>query len=61
MKRNKLMEELREQITPEIRELVDNEGFKCPYNDFSCIHVDINGISIDSSCDKCRKRSNEKQ
>ena len=25
MKRNKLMEELREQITPEIRELVDNE------------------------------------
>ena len=25
MKRNKLMEELREQITPEIRELVDRE------------------------------------
>ena len=25
MKRNKLMEELREQITPEIRELVDKE------------------------------------
>ena len=55
------MEELREQITPEIRALVDNEGFKCPYNDFSCTHVDTSGMSVDSSCDKCRKRIKEKQ
>lgn len=51
MKRNKLMEDCRKSITPEIRDIVDRELSKCPYNDFPCIHAHI-------SCNQCQHYHN---
>ena len=27
--------------------------FKCPYNEFSCVHVNTCGMSVDKSCAEC--------
>ncbi len=33
--------------------------FKCPYNDFSCVHVDTCGMSVEKSCSECNHSHNK--
>ena len=30
-----------------------NVGFKCPYNEHSCMYVNTCGMSVDKSCQEC--------
>jgi hypothetical protein len=32
--------------------------FKCPYNEFSCPHVDTLSSTLDASCDQCQHYNN---
>lgn len=32
--------------------------FKCPYNEFSCVHVNTCGMSVDKACSECEHYHN---
>jgi hypothetical protein len=39
--------------------MVSKIPFKCPYNEFSCVHVDTCGMSVEKSCKECEHSHNE--
>jgi hypothetical protein len=32
--------------------------FKCPYNEFSCLHINTCGMSVEKSCQDCEHSHN---
>ena len=32
--------------------------FKCPYNNFSCLYVDMSGMLMDKKCEDCEHYNN---